>query len=350
MQVRAYAANGTSRFVDIPITIDNTPDLTAQAADFEGDMEIKGTVDFKDNPAGNEGRIEIWVRKGTAGYGYHGAKYFEGSESKTWTYAEIVGGIANADVWGQGEYTMQVRAYAANGASRFVDIPITIDNTPDLTAQAADFEGDMEIKGTVDFKDNPAGNEGRIEIWVRKGTAGYGYRGAKYFEGSEPTNWTYAEIVGGIANAGIWGQGEYTMQVRAYAANGTSRFVDILITIDNTPKTTILGSKSYPDNTFDILGTTTFKENITGNEGTVALYIKEISAASYTKHGATKTYKGKKISWKYSDFTGARLQNSVWCTREILVKAVATAANGASASVVKGMVIPALGCGTDCCN
>jgi hypothetical protein len=134
--------------------------------------------------------------------------------------------------------------------------------------------------------------------------------------------------------------------VRATAANGTVKDEYHEFTIDNTPETTIFGSKCYPDETFDILGITTFKENITGYEGTIALYIKEISAASYAKQGATKSYEGKKISWKYSDFTGARMQKSVWGQKEILVKVVATAANGASASVVKGMVIPALGCPT----
>ncbi len=328
------------------ITIDNTPELTAQITDFEGDMAIHGTVDFKENPAGNEGRIRISVRKGSGSFIYHGEKYFEGSAQIAWTYEDIVGSIPNAGRWSQGEYTLRVYAYAANGALKTIDIPITIDNTPDLTAQATDFEGDMAIHGTVDFKENPAGNEGRIRISVRKGSGSFAYHGEKYFEGSLPIDWSYEDITGSIPNAGRWSQGEYTLRVYAYAANGALKTIDIPITIDNTPEATILGSKCHPDETFDILGTTVFKENSTGNEGTIAIYIKDINASSYTKHGATKSYEGKKVSWKYSDFTGARMQKSVWGQKEILVKVVATAANGASISIVKGAVIPALGCPT----
>ena len=204
----------------------------------------------------------------------------------------------------------------------------------------------MAIHGTVDFKENPAGNEGRIRISVRKGSGSFAYHGEKYFEGSLPIDWSYEDITGSIPNAGRWSQGEYTLRVYAYAANGALKTIDIPITIDNTPEATILGSKCHPDETFDILGTTVFKENSTGNEGTIAIYIKDINASSYTKHGATKSYEGKKVSWKYSDFTGARMQKSVWGQKEILVKVVATAANGASISIVKGAVIPALGCPT----
>jgi len=137
--------------------------------------------------------------------------------------------------------------------------------------------------------------------------------------------------------------------VSATTANGTVTDKDYPFTIDNSPKPAILGIEDFPDDTIDIFGTVLFKENIAGNEGKVALYLAADSQSpSYLLKGS-KSYEGKSISWKYSDFTGSRLPRSTWGNREFLVKAVASTYYGVTATVIKTMfdntMIPATGSG-----
>ncbi|MBI5779855.1 MAG: hypothetical protein HZA49_10455 [Planctomycetes bacterium] len=135
-------------------------------------------------------------------------------------------------------------------------------------------------------------------------------------------------------------QGNHTLRVSATAANGTNKFKDYPFTIDNTPAPTILGTENFPDNTIDIFGTVLFKENIAGYEGTLALYLApDAQSPSFSLQGS-KSYEGKTISWKYSDFTGSRLSRSTWGKREFLIKVVATAANGATATVISNGAFP----------
>jgi hypothetical protein len=138
--------------------------------------------------------------------------------------------------------------------------------------------------------------------------------------------------------------------VRATAANGIYIDKDYPFTIDNTPKPTIDGNQEFPDNTTDIFGTVLFKENNDGNpttqdlEGTVTVYLApDAKSPTFSQHGATKSYEGTSINWKYSDFTGSRLPRDVWGRREYLIKVVATAANGATATVIHNPMILALG-------
>ncbi len=204
----------------------------------------------------------------------------------------------------------------------------------------------MEIRGTVDFKENPFGNEGRVDIYLSKNGGGFNRQNYYNFNFNTPdsTPWTWAAIVRSVANAGAWGQGDYVVRAQAVAANGATSHADLAFTIDNTPVPVILGSKCHPDDTIDIYGTTTFKENTAGNEGTLTIFIRELHVPSYTQHGSVKSYEGTEIGWKYADFTGRRLQKSIWGQKEIMVKILARAANGATASVERGMVIPAMGC------
>ncbi len=309
---------------------------------------MRGTVDFKENTAGNEGTVKLYIDDGNDGSLWYlqGTKAYEGSEPISWTWEEITDYIINAGTLAQGEHNLQVVAVSANGTSANAFYTITIDNTPTVSITASGDDGPIDVHGTVDFKENTAGNEGTIKLYIDYGNDGslWYLQGTKAYEGSEPISWTWEEITDYIINAGTLAQGEHNLQVVAVSANGTSANAFYTITIDNTPEPVIIGSKYFPDDTFDIVGTTTFKENLTGDEGTIKLYIKEISARSFTQHGSTLSYEGKKISWKYSDFTGTRLAKAVWGQKEILVMEVATAANGTSKSVVKGMIIPALGC------
>ena len=91
----------------------------------------------------------------------------------------------------------------------------------------------------------------------------------------------------------------------------------------------IKGLQLVEDLTSDITGSATFKEHAGGTEGSITLYLKNASATNYANYG-TKTYEGTSVNWKYSDFAGSRLNPSIWGGKEIMVKIVATAANGAT--------------------
>jgi hypothetical protein len=334
------------------ISIDNTPEVTATVSKSDGDLDIKGTVDFKEHAGGTEGRIDIWYLHPN-GYRYFAnRKYFEGTGTINWTWQEIVGSIPDAGTWAQGKYTVQVIAIANNGASKQIEIPINIDNTPEVTATVGNAEGDLDIRGTVDFKEHAGGTEGRIDIWYLHPNGYRYFANRKYYEGSETINWTWQEIVGSIPNAGVWAQGNYTVQVIAIANNGATKQIDIPISVDNTPKPSIDTPPVYfSDNTMEVVGTVLFKENDDGNpntadtEGSITLYIaQDIKNPVFSQHGSTKSYEGKTINWKYSDFTSTRMSQSVWGVREFLVKIVATAANGAKAEVIENPLIPPQGC------
>jgi hypothetical protein len=354
IKVRATAANGKYIDKDYPFTIDNTPDLTVQVGEPEGDMQVQGTVDFKENITGAEGSITLYIQFNGGGWSYQGQKSFEGVEPIAWAWEEIAASRVklNAGTMPQGNHTIKVRATAANGIYIDKDYPFTIDNTPDLTVQVGEPEGDMQVRGTVDFKENITGAEGSITLYIQYNGGGWSYQGQKSFEGVEPIAWTWEEIAASKAklNAGTMPQGNHTIKVRATAANGIYIDKDYPFTIDNTPKPTIDGNQEFPDNTTDIFGTVLFKENNDGNpttqdlEGTVTVYLApDAKSPTFSQHGATKSYEGTSINWKYSDFTGSRLPRDVWGRREYLIKVVATAANGATATVIHNPMILALG-------
>jgi len=204
----ATAHNGASTSIDIPITIDNTPEVTGSANKVEGDLNIKGTVDFKEYVSGNEGSVTLYHIYPNNSYAYRiQSKSFEGTNVINWTYQEIVGAIADGGSWAQGKHIIRAVATAYNGVSKSIDIPITVDNTPDVTGSANNTDGDLNIQGTVDFKEFVGSNEGSITIYHIYPNNSYAYRiQSKSFEGTNVINWTYQEIVGAIADGGSWAQ------------------------------------------------------------------------------------------------------------------------------------------------
>jgi hypothetical protein len=343
VQVIAIAANGSRQQINIPISIDNTPEVSGVAGGTAGDLDINGTVTFKERVGGYEGHIELWHVRPNGYRSRVGYKYFEGTGSIAWSWPEIVGSIPDAGGWAQGDHTVQVIAIAANGSRQQINIPISIDNTPEVSGVAGGTAGDLDINGTVTFKERVGGYEGHIELWhVRPN----GYRsrvGYKYFEGTGSIAWSWPEIVGSIPDAGGWAQGDHTVQVIAIAANGSRQQINIPISIDNTPEITIIGPRYYPDLTFDIIGTVFFKEHIGGNEGSLTIALKEIHQAGYTNHGV-KSYAETSSCWSYSEVTGSKLSSATWGTKELMVQITARANNGATATVRRELMIPALGC------
>jgi hypothetical protein len=167
--------------------------VTGSVNKSEGDLDIKGTVDFKEYVGGNEGSVTIYYIHPNGGRYYAGSKPFEGATSLEWTWKNITGYIPDAGSWAQGKYTIQVIAKAANGASKQTDIPITIDNTPEVTGSVNKSEGDLDIKGTVDFKEYVGGNEGSVTIYYIHPNGGRYYAGSKPFEGAASLEWTWKD-------------------------------------------------------------------------------------------------------------------------------------------------------------
>ena len=284
----------------------------------------------------NSGTLTVSQKHPNGGTYYMGSR--SGKGSADWSTTLDTGAMA------QGTYTFVATACDSKSICSSSSQSITIDNTPEVTASVNKTEGDLDIKGTVDFKEYVGGNEGRVELYYIHPNGGRYFFGRKYYEGSASINWSWKEIVGSIPDAGAWAQGKYTIQAIAIAANGTSKQVDLPITIDNTPEVNIVGPRCFADLTCDILGTVTFKEYANGAEGTVTLYLKEVGATgSYSSYGS-KSYEGTSINWKYSDFTGARMSKATWGGKELMVQVIATAANGTKATAQQPLMIPAFGC------
>ncbi|MBM9539045.1 hypothetical protein, partial [Desulfobulbus alkaliphilus] len=144
-----------------------------------------------------------------------GFQYFTGTGSMSWSWQEIVGSIADGGGWAQGDHTVQVIAIAANGSRQQVNIPITIDNTPEVSGAAGQASGDLDIKGTVQFKERVGGHEGHIELWHVRPNRYRSRVGFQYFTGTGSMSWSWQEIVGSIADGGGWAQGDHTVQVIA---------------------------------------------------------------------------------------------------------------------------------------
>ncbi len=285
----------------------------------------------------NSGTLSVTQKLPNGGSYYIGGQY--GNGSANWSTTLDTGAMA------QGTHTFVATACDAKGNCSSDSRSITIDNTPELTASVNKTEGDLDIKGTVDFKEYVGGNEGSVAIYYIHPNGIRYYANSKSYEGASSLEWSWKDIVGSIPDAGGWAQGKYTVQIIAKAANGVTKQFDIPITIDNTPKVQIIGPRCYADLTCDILGTVQFKEYVGGAEGSVTLYLKDVSASSYSSYGS-KSYEGTSINWKYADFTGSRMSKTTWGGKELMVQLVARAANGATMTSWQYLMIPA--CGLPC--
>ena len=76
--------------------------------------------------------------------------------------------LLNAGLFSQGDHTINVIAYAANGAASSVAVgTFTIDNTPTVTIESQGLvEGEFDANGTITFKPNPGGTEGTLKLSI----------------------------------------------------------------------------------------------------------------------------------------------------------------------------------------
>lgn len=316
------------------IVIDNTPELTATAAKMEGDMAIGGTVHFKEYVGGAEGIVRVKHIQPT-GLTRSRSKYYEGADVINWTWAEMYtekeGQPDDAGNWKQGEHLVQVTATAYNGTeSVTVDLPIHIDNTPEVTAEAQKMEGDMGIHGTVRFKERANGYGGTLKI-ERRTSAASTILGSKTYPGAETFDWVWAEVYAKSKpdDAGSWPQGDGTKVLAiAEAYNGAQNVFTLPIHIDNTPQVNYQGARYYPDKTFDLHAKLLFKEHVRGDEGRLDFAMTQAEDAGY---GGNMTYivKDTQVNWSYSAMTGRRIPLSLWTGKKIKIKFDLWANNGA---------------------
>ncbi|MCG8642098.1 MAG: hypothetical protein MI862_20405, partial [Desulfobacterales bacterium] len=130
-----------------------------------------------------------------------------GDGSASWS------GQLNAAVMAQGEHTFYATARDSRGETDTASQTITIDNTPEVSITAGNPEGEMNAKGTVDFKDNPDGNEGTLYLYIDYRNDGHysSAVGSKSYEGSDSISWTWEEVVGEPLNAATLKQAEYAL-------------------------------------------------------------------------------------------------------------------------------------------
>ncbi len=75
------------------------------------------------------------------------------------------------------------------------------------------------------------------------------------------------------------------------------------ITIDNTPTVSIVASGE--DGPIDVHGTVDFKENLTGNEGTIKLYYDAYNDGRYVVFQGQKSFEGADLTnWTWEEITG----------------------------------------------
>ncbi|MBM9536060.1 hypothetical protein, partial [Desulfobulbus alkaliphilus] len=106
----------------------------------------------------------------------------------------------------QGTHTFTARACDSKGICHSSSYSVTIDNTPVLSGSAGSTTGDLQIGGTVEFKEHVGGHEGHIELWHVRPNRYRSRVGFQYFTGTGSMSWSWQEIVGSIADGGGWAQ------------------------------------------------------------------------------------------------------------------------------------------------
>jgi hypothetical protein len=332
LQIDAIADNGAMVSENIRFSIDNKPDLTVALGDTEGNLGLKGTVDFKENLGEEVGTLEIWQKpdKSWLNYSLAGSKVYTDANPADWSYEEIIGSPLNAGELPQGDYLLQVKAVANNGATTSENLSFTVDNTPDLTARISDTEGDMELGGSVDFKRNPDGLVGTLKIWKKpdKYWVKYSLDGSREYTDADPLDWTYREIVGSALNAGALPQGDYLLQVQAVAENGAIASEDIRFTIDNTPGLTAEFGATEGD--MKLGGTVDFKENPGGETGTLKIWRKPDKYwVRYSLDGSKVYTDASPTDWSYEEIVDSVLDAGALGQGDYLLQVEAIADNGA---------------------
>ncbi|MCP3931019.1 MAG: hypothetical protein GY705_18200, partial [Bacteroidetes bacterium] len=135
---------------------------------------------------------------------YHNGRYLTGRSGNGNATASTV---IDAGRMSQGDHTFKVIATDSKGVTQTSSTTIKIDNTPDLSVTIGDTEGDMEVGGTVDFKEVSTGSEGYVTLYLKYPNGRRYYRGQKWYGSAEPISWTWKDINGGVLDAGRLGQG-----------------------------------------------------------------------------------------------------------------------------------------------
>ena len=125
----------------------------------------------------NSGTLTV-SQKHPNGVTYHMASK-SGEGSANWSTTLDTGAMA------QGTHTFVATACDSKRICSSSSQSITIDNTPELTASSGSTEGNLKIKGTVDFKEHVGGYEGYIDIYYIAPNGARSYIKRKYYEGTE---------------------------------------------------------------------------------------------------------------------------------------------------------------------
>ncbi len=175
----------------------------------EGAVSVSATGSFSTHKfcTGTGDDEECWNDSSGTLYIYHQSSRLErvpGTGGASWS------DVFNAGTFSQGEHVFTATACDSKNICESSARTITIDNTPTVSIAASGDDGPIDVRGTVDFKENTAGNEGTIKLYYDAYNDGryVALQGQKSFEGADLTNWTWEEITGTVINAGALPQGE----------------------------------------------------------------------------------------------------------------------------------------------
>lgn len=218
---------------DTYVKVDNTPvvtiDTPSEGAILGGPFEFSGTTVFKEHTGGVEGKIELMIDH--VGPGTHGRMLDIEGENINWSYSAMNGHLVNGGNKTNGQHILKIQATAFNNASTgYIERPIIIDNTPELSISSPgdgdSVEGLFDVTGTAVFKENLTENDGKIEIWLNNV-----YKGYEWYNTTN-VNWSYSNVVGNEINADNLNPGVNTIKVRASGqADPTVAFTEIEIKV-----------------------------------------------------------------------------------------------------------------------
>ena len=134
----------------------------------EGAINVSADASFTEYPDSNAGSLTVYRNNS-----YLGSQ--AGNGSARWST------VINGGLLPQGAHTFSAIARDSRGDSDTATRTIIIDNTPAVTLTVADAEGDMEVHGTVDFKENITGAEGTVALYIQYDV----YRSYWYHQGSK---------------------------------------------------------------------------------------------------------------------------------------------------------------------
>ena len=240
IKVRAKAKNGSYKDETVTFIIQNKPEIDistpSDGEKVEGLFDFTGTVEFKDNPDGYEGSTYYFLD----GSPYY--KYMNWREGKNISFSynnDNSKYYLNAATMTNGEHSIKIKAKAMNGAYREESVTYIVDNTPEITIATPNplelITDDFDFTGTVTFKDNPDGYEGRIFYYLDSSQLFVKYCEGKTvsfsYDADKPA--AYNDLYAYLKKRS---SGIHTLKLMAVSANNTQAIatVNILICNDNS--------------------------------------------------------------------------------------------------------------------